>query len=205
MDRLTRAYEPALRLIGVLLQDAGPSLEGGGSTLPLDGFLFDMNVFFESLLDRFLSENLPGCRVHLQHRLTDMFTWQNEGANRRRRPSPRPDYVVVQPGGSLAVLDAKYRDLSRDLPREMFYQLTMYSMCHGAGNLATILYPSMAVGGRDDRLRIQDPVSRDHLATVVLRPVPLPTLAALLVEGTGGRATATARYELARRLAFGAA
>ncbi len=211
MDRLTRAYEPAIRLIEALLDKQGATPEGQVSDVPLAGFLFDMNTFFERLLDRFLSENLPDCEVRLQHRLTEMFLWEiSESRTRRRPPSPRPDYVVIPRArpGRLAVLDAKYRDLgTTSLPREMLYQLAMYSFCHGAGNHSTILYPSMREPTpgtvAEERLLIRDPVTGNEISQLTLRGVPIPRLAELVVDRFGERAVERERQALARALAFG--
>ena len=50
IDRRTVAYTPALTVIGLLLQSKGITLEGRPATLPLPGFLFDMNRFFQALI-----------------------------------------------------------------------------------------------------------------------------------------------------------
>jgi 5-methylcytosine-specific restriction enzyme subunit McrC len=56
MDRRTSAYEPAFTLIGLLLGDQGVSLDGP-TEVRLRGFLFDMNRFFQALIQRFLHEH----------------------------------------------------------------------------------------------------------------------------------------------------
>lgn len=53
MDRLTAAYKPAITLIELLLSTEGIALNEDTATVPLSGFLFNMNLFFQALLSRF--------------------------------------------------------------------------------------------------------------------------------------------------------
>src|SRR5207253_11100817 len=111
----------------------------------LRGFLFDMNRFFQVLIQRFLHEHLSGVAVHGEYRLKGMFRyvpWQNPLA--RREPTLRPDFAVLRGGKLLAILDAKYRDLwENSLPREMLYQLALYALGREGGEqTSTILYPA---------------------------------------------------------------
>jgi 5-methylcytosine-specific restriction enzyme subunit McrC len=128
LNRMTAAYEPAFDLIALLLEGTGVSLEDAEQRLALPGFLFDMNLFFEALLTRFLTTNLPGYQVHSQFRLRDMMRYLPE-ANplHRQAPTPRPDIVIRQGGKTIAMLDTKYRDLwNKPLPRDMLHQLAIY-------------------------------------------------------------------------------
>ncbi|MBK7402850.1 MAG: hypothetical protein IPJ34_43150 [Myxococcales bacterium] len=200
IDRQTTAYVPALRLIELLLAGQAVSLEGE-EAIVLPGFLFDMNRFFQALLGKFLTENLAGFEVHLEHSLTDMMRYV-PGLNPRRRqsPCPRPDVMVTQDSQLVAILDAKYRDLwERSLPREMLYQLAMYALSQTEPATATILYPTTREEATDAAIEIRDPLSRATRGRVVLRPVLLQELVGVL----DGDDTA-ARRRLARRLVFGA-
>lgn len=203
-NRLVAAYEPAITLIGLLLEAQGAALEPGQEELRLPGFLFDMNRLFEALLGRFLRENLEGYAVQEQHRLRGLFAYE-QGYNPRRRqsPTPRPDYVVAKGNRAVAFLDAKYRDLwERELPRDMLYQLSIYALSRGAGDRATILYPTMDGAAREARIQILHPLRETPLGRVILRPVRLDHLAALLEQPETG-AVWRERAALARALAFG--
>jgi 5-methylcytosine-specific restriction enzyme subunit McrC len=203
MDRMTRPYEPAVSLIRILHEAGGLSLgEGeGGPTLP--GFLFDMNRFFQALLARYLHDNLPEHTVRSEVQLKKMFAYL-PGWNPRhsQAPTPRPDFVVSQGPKTVAILDAKYRDLwEKPLPRDMLYQLAIYAMSH-EGGASTILYPTTHVQATEARIEVRDPMHGGRRALVILRPVTLERLEGLLAA----RPTAgilRERAEHARHLVFG--
>ena len=162
-----------------------------------------MNRFFQALLGRFLSDNLPEHVVRSEHRLTGMFAYV-PGWNPRRSqaPTPRPDFLVSQGPKTLAILDAKYRDLwENPLPRDMLYQLSMYAMSHEGGT-ATILYPTTHAQATEARIEVRDPLLGARRGLVVVRPVLLEELEGLLaVRPTPG--VLRERRSLARALAFG--
>jgi 5-methylcytosine-specific restriction enzyme subunit McrC len=204
LNRMTAAYEPAFDLIALLLEGTGVSLEDAEQSLALPGFLFDMNLFFEALLTRFLTTNLPGCQVHSQFRLRDMMRYLPE-ANplHRQAPTPRPDIVIRQGGKTVAMLDTKYRDLwNKPLPRDMLYQLAIYALSRDQVREATILYPSTGGMQRDQVIEIREPTFGSQRARVILRAVDLPRLAAAIeMRGIYGDRN---RQAMAARLAFDA-
>jgi len=203
LNRLTTAYAPAFALIALLLAGSGMTLEDERTSTPLPGFLFDMNLFFEALLTRFLTINLVGYQVRSQVRLRDMMRYAPE-ANplRRQPPTPRPDIVVEKAGQVVAMLDTKYRDLwAHALPREMLYQLAIYALSREQQREAVILYPTTGGSLSDQIVEIREPSYGNPRARVILRAVNLLELSNA-IEGSGVHGDRW-RQQLAEQLALG--
>jgi 5-methylcytosine-specific restriction enzyme subunit McrC len=183
LDRRTAAYEPILQLVELLAEGQSLTFEDQ-PTIALPGVLFDMNRLFQALLDRFLKENLVGYEVRSERRIMGMLRYvRGQNPRAKHDPAPRPDFVVLNEGHVVTLLDAKYRDLwERALPREMLYQLALYAISHPTSGEAIILFPTMDGLAIDQRLEIRDPVSQRHLAEVVVRPVNVPHLVSLVQE-----------------------
>ncbi|NNJ24636.1 McrC family protein [Alienimonas chondri] len=203
LNRLSTAYGPALGLIRLLVEGRGVSLEGRASTT-LSGYLFDMNAFFQALLSRFLRDNLPAdCTLRDEQGLTGLLRYA-PGFNpqRRRRPTPRPDYAVLPKGEPPFLLDAKYRDLwEKSLPREMLYQLVVYALSQPKRPRAAILYPTSNPAARVAKIDVADPLSGNPLGRVDLRPLKLERIETLVAMDTPS--ARRDRGTLARQLAFG--
>ncbi len=204
-NRLTAAYRPALAIIQLLMTGHGTALrpyEG----LPLPGFLFDMNRFFQALISRHLNEHLAGHAVRDEHRLEGMLAYDSRRNPRHRRaPVLRPDFVVQRDGKTVAMLDAKYRDLwEQTLPPAMLYQLVMYASSSEAGGRAAILYPTLDPAASDACIEVHEPLGGGRRAEVILRPVDMLLLERLL-RGPCTLESERALADHARQVAYGAA
>jgi 5-methylcytosine-specific restriction enzyme subunit McrC len=195
MNRLTAHYEPSITLIELLMQAAGVTLENSDQSMPLPGFLFDMNLFFERLLSRFLNEHLPEWTVHDQYRLRSVMSYSPQHNPRRRQsPIPRPDFVITQGASLVSMLDAKYCDLwEESLRRDMLYQLAIYALSQGRSGSAIILYPAVDAVPQPQVIDIHDPLNHTNTAQVILKPVNLERLSQLL----GDRSLAARRERIA--------
>jgi 5-methylcytosine-specific restriction enzyme subunit McrC len=204
LDRRTGAYQPALTFIQMLLNTQSAALTHAKSPIFAAGFLFDMNRFFQTLLSRFLGENLVGYEVQDEQKLRGVFSYDLANNPRNHRsPSLRPDFLVLRNRKVKAVLDAKYRDLwERNLPREMLYQLALYALGQENGNhRATIIYPTLEDAARQQIIFVKDPLRGTSKAEIILRPVNLLKLD-LLLRDKGVHAQRS-RINFATRLVFG--
>lgn len=204
MDRLNNAYLPAITIIELLLKSEGISLDESLPQMSLPGFLFDMNLFFQELLSRFLKEHLQGYTVQDQYKIRGMMAYDpDHNPNKRKAPEPRPDYIILHQSKVVGILDAKYRDLwERTLPSHMLYQLAIYALSQSGRVDAAILYPTIEADAKEARIVIRDPLRQSTLAHVVLRPVNLLELDNI-ISSADNINTRRARTALAQWLAFG--
>ncbi len=203
MDRLTIAYRPSITIIEMLLAAEGISLDQDQPGVRLPGFLFDMNLFFQALLSRFLKEHLPDYDVRGQYKIRDMMTYDPlHNPRNRPSPTPRPDYVILRKAKVVAILDAKYRDLwENDLPPHMLYQLAIYALSQPEGMDSVILYPTAQSDAREARVIIHDPLHGSNLTHVILRPVNLLHLQSLISADEKSQSRERTNY--AKWLTFG--
>lgn len=198
ITRLVAPYESIITLIEILYFGSFLELEDEAGSRRLSGFLYDMNLFFQAMLARFLSEGLPRHRVETEYGLTGMMRYlPAHNPKGRTSPTPRPDYAVMYGSKVLALLDAKYRDLwGRSLPREMLYQLSVYALSQKRGSTAAILYPTTDGAARPSIIEIREPTGGTTAAYVALRPVHLDRMLEMI--------QATSQQGEARRQAWAA-
>jgi 5-methylcytosine-specific restriction enzyme subunit McrC len=200
VNRLTFAYQPALTIIQILFDSQSVSMESMNHQIRLPGFLFDMNRFFQALLERFLKNNLQGFTVRGEHQLRRMMSYnQSHNPQRKKPPTPRPDFAIMDGKKVMALLDTKYRDIwENDLPRDMLYQLAMYAFSQERPGRSTIIYPSLNKDAQEAWIDIYHPISEENLARVILRPINLYNLESMIY-----RASASERSAFAHQIAFG--
>ena len=186
LSRLTENARPSIIIIRLLKQMLGAASEANAKMSRTPGFLFDMNLFFQRLVSRFIRENTCS-EIFDEQSIHKLFSYgPNKSQKRRRPPSPRPDFALYNNRALSHFLDAKYRDIwVRRFPIEWLYQLTAYSLA-SPRRVSVILYASMSDDACDELIEVRQPIawSDDIPAVVVMRPVPLVPLAALLGEHT---------------------
>jgi len=201
LTRLTEAARPALTLIRLLQDNMGIAFNSGNQPSRMPGFLFDMNVFFQRLLSRFLHDHFSEGRIADERSIRNLFSYAAD-ANPKKRGAPtlRPDFALFQQDKCLAFLDAKYRDVwTRNFEPSWLYQLSAYALA-SATKVSVMLYATMAQEARDEQIDICPPIGALKLkqASIILRPVSLPKLAHLIrLQGKGAD---TERRSFAHRL-----
>lgn len=200
INRLTLTYQPALTLIERLFNSLGLSLDQNDEQIKLPGFLFDMNLFFQELIGKFLREYLTNYQIQEQFRLKKMLSYNaNHNPQLKKFASPRPDFAVMNGKKVVILLDTKYRDIwEKDLPSEMLYQLCFYAISQGISGEASIIYPTLNVSANEEWIDVSHPISQKLLATVKLRPVNLNYLENLIFQKLDKQ-----KQEYAHYIAFG--
>lgn len=183
LTRLTKAYQPTLAILRLLLQMRGIDAASTAVAIETPGYLFDMNTFYQRLLSRFLRDNLVGLTIRDEYGLRDTFAYSPLGNPRRlSAPSPRPDYALFGPNGLQGFLDAKYRDIwNRGLPASWLYQLSVYALASPA-RTSVLLYSTMSEDAAEEQIDIRNPINTTNgvLASIINRPVSLKRLAELV-------------------------
>jgi len=156
LTRLTAASGPALTIIRLLQDSMGVAFNSAQQPSRMPGFLFDMNIFFQRLLSRFLRDNLTSRRIKDELAIRNLFAYAPDANPRKRSaPAPKPDYAVFQGNALCRFLDAKYRDVwERGLPAEWLYQLSIYALA-SPDEVSVLLCASMSRDARDERVEIR--------------------------------------------------
>ncbi|WP_018640714.1 McrC family protein [Parafrankia elaeagni] len=135
VTRLTRRYQPALRLARLALVHRGIDMPAAAraGTLAATGFLFDMNTVFETWLTTAL-------RTALEHRGGAVDGQRGIHLDETGRLPAYPDITWWDGPRCLAVIDAKYKAPTGELPVQDLYQMVAYCTALGlpAGHLVHV-------------------------------------------------------------------
>jgi 5-methylcytosine-specific restriction enzyme subunit McrC len=200
LNRLTAIYQPALTLIRLLVNGLGPGQEATGDGTAVPGFLFDMNVFFQKLLSRFLHENSGPFRVADERSISGALKYLADwNPKKRTAHNPRPDYTVFEGRVMRGFLDAKYRDVwNQSVPAGWLYQMAIYAL-NSPTKTGVLLYATTDRQAREERIDVRGYAgpSTNVPTTIMIRPVILTELLSAIEEqGTPG---IRKRQEMARR------
>lgn len=182
ISRINDMYKPALELINILFESQSVQFEEGEERISLPGYFFDMNMFFETLVSKLLKSLQDEYFVVDQYHLGMLFSYDiKRNPKGKRSPTPRPDFALFKNGSVVQLLDAKYRDLwDRNLPRDMLYQLAVYAVSGIGNSSATILYPAMNGMPVLQQINIKNPLTKETMARVFLKPIDLVRVAELI-------------------------
>ena len=175
INRLTDYYQPVLELIKILNLPPDFLEDKVNNDYLLQGFFFNMNLFFQNLLLRFFYNTLGENRVRSEVSFKNIYSYISN-PYRRKNPKLRPDYVIINEEGTPIILDAKYRDLSEKslpLPSKWLYQLSMYALSDLNSQQSIILYPTSNPNAKDSKVQINIPgfEKTSKKAYVIIRPV----------------------------------
>lgn len=189
INRLTERYRPLLEIITILYESQGMEFKDSDKVIQLKGFLFDMNRFFESLVEKLIKDFVPDYSLREQFQLNEMFSYE-AGFNprRRRSPTPRPDFALMTGNKVVKLMDAKYKDLwEATLPRDMLYQLAIYALSSEGDQTSVIIYPSSNDLATTQKIVINDPTNNDKMGTVLLKSLNLNKVAVWLRDVSKNR------------------
>ena len=182
-NRLTNAYIPSITIIKLLINFEGINLdeEYNNINIKLNGFLFDMNHFFQSLLLRVLTDNLEQYTVKSEYKVNSFYDYDDlYNPKNRKTPTLRPDYMIFSDKNIISILDAKYINLwEKTLDSKVLYQLTVYSLLYKNINSAIILYPSIGKK-KEQRINLNDFTMNGKKSQILIRYVDMEYLTKLI-------------------------
>lgn len=198
LTRLNAHYENAINIVQMLYEGSGGFVLGNSHREPIriPGFFFDMNVLFETVIGKFLTENLPPeeYEVGLQNQ-NIRPVYQYVGEKKHYPPPIKPDIIVSKNNGEQFVLDTKYKDIGSEIDENAntgkgnpstadLYQLSVYALTcsrHQEEPMfrARIVYPAKNSHKRKIDLRRNE----NNLCTITLFPIDLVALAETIAKG----------------------
>lgn len=177
LNRQNEYYRSALNLISFISLPPDYIEEKGELTSKFPAFFFDMNYFFQRLLQRLFEDALGKNCVKSESNIKNIYSYSTKSNPRGSSdPNLRPDYIISNISGNQVILDAKYRDLyEKSLPSKWLYQLSMYSLSGKElqDNKAIILYPTNNKNAKDAIIQLRIPLGRNKYikAYIIIRPI----------------------------------
>jgi 5-methylcytosine-specific restriction enzyme subunit McrC len=154
-SRLNRAVDPLLILAKLLLGNRNPDLGRGAQGDERSyAVVWDMNVLFERYIGRMAQRVLTGRAVDLQNGSAYLA---EEVGTERRAFQLRPDILMSDRGGVVAVADTKWKRLDPQshtlgVSEGDAYQAVAYARRFQSA-LAVLIYPHLPALGRPGRQR----------------------------------------------------
>lgn len=184
LNRLTRNYNPVVKLANFLWKQWLPNATGVLGELELPGFLFNMSQFFEDLIYKFLDESLFNYDIIHQYKFSNMLAYKKQfNPRNRRKITLKPDYAILKENTPISILDAKYRDLwEKSIPIKWLYQLGIYALNPISKKKSIILYPSINSNASDQKIEIRNPINNNQIALLTIRPVNILKLIDLITK-----------------------
>lgn len=175
-NRLTRRYQPALRLARLAL--AGRSFDQPAGDVNASGFLFDLNKVYEDWLTAAVGAALTPYGGSLRAQRSTRL-------DQAGRIVMRPDMVWERDGRPIAVLDAKYKNLSSaNQPDSDLYQMLAYCTALGLQNGHLVYAKGEATPSRH--------VIRESGVTIAIWALDLSAPVLNILESVGSMAHALA-------------
>jgi len=131
LDRRSSHYKTALHLIALIYAGSRLGEHASAGSMPLSGFMLNMNTVFERFLERYIKSVAPDdIQVVGQDVRSDVFQYL-ERPKAWRHPTIRPDLVFKRRGLPIAIGDAKYKSRNDHPPSTAeLYQLTTYGLSY---------------------------------------------------------------------------
>jgi len=185
LNRLNNNYDRALKLINLVYNSSGILFDDSDEQIILDGFLFNMNSFFQRLITKFLCESLIGYIIQSEKNIPNFYRYLPDyNPKKKQNPLPRPDIMLKKKDTTVIFIDTKYIDLwDKKIPSYILYQLSIYVLSLNEPlSKAIILYPTILDEASDSIIEIINPINALIKSYVIIRPVKILTLLKLITD-----------------------
>lgn len=186
ISRLNKNYKKAIEIIKLLYDGSGILFNDKNIDIAIEGFLINMNSFFQKLITKYLTENLIKYKIIPEYKIGNFMYYIPEyNPQNKRNPFPRPDIMVIPPDKPQYYIDTKYIDLwNRTPPSYILYQMGVYSLSmNQKENKVIVLYPTITNVASDAVIKIENPLLTYQKSYIILRPINIMELLDNIKEG----------------------